>query len=284
MSDLDFTVSVEPTFVRVNGMEHAGPNVTVRQDTGDVLGVVAENYPVCQNSELFDLAETCGMGIERTLMTHNGAKVALLLKDNGFTLPGDDKTFNYMYLYNGHDGKTALGCAGTNVRVFCMNQHNLVMKNAVATERIIHSGDWDTKMVGFQKALDSFNVNAQRFEKQARRLASVPVSMSDVMQFYRESYALINKKYPDTTTEDIGKFAMCSAKWQETLETELQEQNVGANLWHLANSVTYTIQHSVAKRGRKADPSVRAWDNALGSRAKQSSSIMSLANTYAESL
>ena len=55
-----------------------------------------------------------------------------------------------------------------------------------------------------------------------------------------------------------------------------EERSLGCpdSMWLAANAVTKFVQHSIAKRGRKADADRRFVDNAIGGRSKLSSYVM----------
>jgi hypothetical protein len=273
---VDWAVNVEETMLPSGG---SGPWCTVREDTGQYLGVVSKKYPVLQNEELFALAYEFSdeVTVENVLVKGQGQRVALLLKANSFVLQDNDETWNYLYLYNGHDGKCCLGFTCTNVRMSCNNQHNMVVSNKKPqAKKIVHNpGNWGANLVAFSNALSVFKAQSRNFETFAEAAVSKSMNREEVDRFYEAAYDILHDK-PETS-EDYQKYWDYHVQCSYVLDRDINERGFGRNLWTVANSVTDVIQNQTNRRGRKHSAGNLQWDKAFGSRLNQSHKVMHLA-------
>ncbi len=128
----------------------AGPGVpairgfyaTVRQDTGEVLGIVGECYRIVQNHEAFAFIDQLlgsGMHFETAGSLHGGRRVWVLATLPEHVQVGGDPVRPYVLLMNSHDGSTAVVAATTPVRVVCQNALNWGLEKARQRFSIRHT-------------------------------------------------------------------------------------------------------------------------------------------------
>ena len=173
-TDLDWTIEQEPVysfnsskdFYRDdNGNYHNGngynliPNVVAnyRSDNHDFLGFVhPKKYKIVSNLEAFDFIDQLpNFTLEKVGMFDGGRKVFVIGKSNEqIIIDGtDDKVDFYLTFLHGHDGKSGIRFILCPIRMFCMNQLNLMLHTARFKYSITHVGDVEFKLKQIQLAI-----------------------------------------------------------------------------------------------------------------------------------
>ena len=171
---LNWTVEQKPIYVQKPNIDmaiHLGvtctdpiPNLVAnyRSDNGQFLGMVhPRGYKIVQNTEAFDfIDELSNFTFEKVGMFNGGKKVFVVGKSNeqiDIDGSGDLVDF-YLTFLHGHDGKSGIRFILCPVRMFCMNQLNLMLESATFKYNIAHTGDIAFKLAQIQMAIaDSRN-------------------------------------------------------------------------------------------------------------------------------
>ena len=128
-----------------------------RSDNNQFLGVVhPKDYKVVQNCDAFDfIDELPNFTFEKVGMFNGGKKVFVVGKSNEqIAIDGSDDLVNfYLTFLHGHDGKSGIRFILCPVRMFCMNQFNLMLQTANFKYNIAHTGDIQFKLAQIQKAI-----------------------------------------------------------------------------------------------------------------------------------
>jgi phage/plasmid-like protein (TIGR03299 family) len=140
------------------------PNLVAnyRSDNNQFLGMVhPTGYKVVQNHEAFDfIDELPNFKIEKVGMFNGGKKVFVVGKSNeqiDIDGSGDLVDF-YLTFLHGHDGKSGVRFLLCPLRLYCLNQLNLMLKTSSFKYNISHTGDVGFKLNQIQKAIaDSRN-------------------------------------------------------------------------------------------------------------------------------
>lgn len=148
LANLDWKVVMEPVFNR--NKEIPNTKVTVRDDTGTVLGFISDNYKMVQNTEAFAFTDNiisqkeipCRYVTAGSL--YNGEKVWLLAELPKIKVLGDEIE-NYFFFTNAHNGKGSVITGLTNVRVVCDNTLQLAVQNAKRMWSFRHMGDIEAR-------------------------------------------------------------------------------------------------------------------------------------------
>lgn len=134
IAGLDWSVASWPLLASNGGQQIAVPKTVanVRQDTKAILGIVSTGYKPVQNAELADFCELLAseddtVKVESAGSIRGGERVWFLLRGESFSVRGEDELKPYILVSNGHDGKTAVRCTPTSVRVVCSNTLHLVI-------------------------------------------------------------------------------------------------------------------------------------------------------------
>lgn len=128
-----------------------------RSDNQTFLGMVhPKDYKVVQNIEAFDfIDELPNFTFEKVGMFQGGRKVFVVGKSNeqiDIDGSGDLVDF-YLTFLHGHDGKSGIKFIICPIRMFCMNQMNLMLESATFKYNIIHKGDVYAKLAQVQEAI-----------------------------------------------------------------------------------------------------------------------------------
>lgn len=144
LGGLDWSVLAEPVFT-ANKTEVPGLRVTVRQDRGEILGIVSDRYRVLQNNRAFGFFDRIvdeGEAIYHTVGSlDRGKRIWLLAQLPGYIepLPGD-LVQKFLLLANSHDGSLAVRIGFTPVRVVCQNTLSLALRDLANSYTIRHRG------------------------------------------------------------------------------------------------------------------------------------------------
>lgn len=166
IAKLDWRVRVAPIFAETtiqggpsDGMpvRHAAPDhrAIVREDTGDVLGVVGEGFTPVQNEDLAELLQALGRPVETMGSLRGGRVLFALLRQGEFRVGAGDRTVQYLLAVNGHDGSRALSFLPTDVRVVCANTLRMAEGAAGATVRLLHTSGLPERIRAASSALES---------------------------------------------------------------------------------------------------------------------------------
>ena len=137
-SGLDFTVVKLPLKDIVKQGNHANLAdrwVTVRTDTGDVLGIVGKEYEPIQNRDAFGFFDRL-VGANQAIYETAGAigrgeRIWILAKLPGYIrVRGKDIVSKYLLLSNSHDGSSLVQMKLTPIRVVCNNTLTAALKSA----------------------------------------------------------------------------------------------------------------------------------------------------------
>ena len=253
---------------------------TVRTDTNEILGVVGKNYPIIQNSELFEIANALGdtASVETAGTLKNGAQSYLLMKCGEWDINGNDSMLEYFCLMNSHDGTLSLSGLPTSIRVVCHNTLSwAISEGSNRTIKISHRGDVEDKIIGLQEAMSEWTEHRSDFRAAVQTLARKDWTKEEVQNFWLDMYMMLEEPFvPNPKTEEEEKShkkAMVTlSKWSDTFDAEASE--FGSSAWIAANSVTNWLQHKEAVRGRKRSAESTISNKLIGPAAKNSSRVM----------
>lgn len=180
VAGLDWDVIQTDVFTD-SGIQIPNYKANVRSTDNKILGVVSDRYQIVQNKEAFDftdnLIDSGDVRYETAGCLQNG-RVWLLAR-----LPEhkvlDDAFEPYLMFTNSHNGRTALTCCITDVRVVCQNTMALALNKAKNTWTTRHKGDMNSKLAEARYALGMANDYLGKFGEEAERLFKIKVG-SDI--------------------------------------------------------------------------------------------------------
>jgi phage/plasmid-like protein (TIGR03299 family) len=170
-----------------------GNYATVRQDTGDVLGIVGERYRIVQNHEAFAfIDQLLGSDIhfETAGSLHGGRRVWVLATLPEHVEVGGDAVRPYVLLMNSHDGSTAVIAATTPIRVVCQNTLNWGLQNARQKFSIRHTEAVTQRVHEARRVLELSINYYEQFKRFGDELASEPCTE-------RQLRTVLDQLYPN---------------------------------------------------------------------------------------
>src|SRR5437763_4615762 len=188
----DVLVVKRPEWTDDYGTKHAaelipakGFKANVRDDTGDVLGIVSDEYEVVDNREAFaflDALINSEMHFETAGSLWGGRGVWVLARLPEYVELGGDLSATYVYVPNSHDGSMAVTAAVTPIRIVCANTLGASLRQAehgVAAQRTFrfrHMGDLQAKFAEARHVLGMTINYEKQFKELADRMASEPIA------------------------------------------------------------------------------------------------------------
>jgi phage/plasmid-like protein (TIGR03299 family) len=253
--------------------------LNIRRDTLTQFGVVSRGYKPVQNAEL---AEFCSLlaeqgdvvRLESAGSIRNGAKVWFLLRGESFSVRGGDSLAPYICVSNGHDGRTAVRCTPTTVRVVCSNTLHMVIprseteRNQVTSAAFVasHVGDVRRKVEDAKAALGLYGRSLETTRQVIDALAARDLSRDDVKSFLLGCYVRdfgslpSNPKTPgEKATWTKGQDAMNHMLGR----IEMESDKFGRSAWVAVNGYTDWLQHGRQMRKDAAKEAERRTEAAL---------------------
>lgn len=253
ISGLDWAVETRP--VSVDGKEIAGHNAIVRNDSGDVLGVVGERYRPLQNRDQFNWFrpflesgecqfETCGA-------LKGGALVWVLAKvnRNDAEITADDMVRKYLLLTSSHDGSRSTSVGFCPIRVVCWNTLSAGLRDDRSTLlKVKHTASQNRALRTIRETINLVDETFEATAAQYRTLIACGVDRAAIRQYVKKVLEL---------ADDESNY---STRQRNILESVIDlcvngVGNDGRTAWSAYNGVTQYVTHHY---GRNADSRLRA--------------------------
>lgn len=156
---LDWTIDQQPVHTPYGPIANVVANY--RSDNKSFLGFVhPTKYNIVSNLDAFNFIDRLpNFTLEKVGMFDGGKKVFVVGKSNEqICINGsDDMVDFYLTFLHGHDGKSGIRFILCPIRMFCMNQLNLMLDTARFKYSITHVGDVSWKLAQIQKAIADSN-------------------------------------------------------------------------------------------------------------------------------
>jgi len=219
-----------------NGLHDTPYYALVRSDNGEVLNSVSKSYTPTQNYTIIEtmrnIAKDNDLEIVAALSLHGGRKIVVQMQRyNNITVIGGERTQEYIYAMNSHDGTCSLKFGFMNKVMFCQNQFAWMSNNAFASYR--HTKSIQDK-VGLLSGIINFTDHDSK--------------IADLHDFATQS--VTKQLIEDTvnyliTTDRVDKISSRLKNQREQLQQciQLEMYRVGHNRWGLFNGVTQFTTH-----------------------------------------
>jgi phage/plasmid-like protein (TIGR03299 family) len=162
-----------------------GFKANLREDTGEVLGIVSDEYEVVDNRDAFRFLDAL-IGSELHFETAGslwgGRRVWVLARVPEYVELGGDPSATFIYVANSHDGSMAVTAAVTPIRIVCANTLGAALRqaehgaSAQRTFRFRHTGNLQAKFAEARQVLGMTINYEKQFKELADRLASERIS------------------------------------------------------------------------------------------------------------
>lgn len=215
-----------------------GYYATVRQDTGDVLGIVGERYTIVQNYEAFRFVDQLlgsAVNFETAGSLHGGRQVWVLATLPGHVEVGGDPVRPYLLFMNSHDGSTAVVVATTPVRVVCQNTLNWGLSQARQRFAIRHTEAVTQRVHEARRVLDLSVDYYVQFKAVGDRLAGERCSE-------RQLRRVLDQLYPSGSSDGLSSRAQRSRERTKQQIAELflygqTQGNAPGSKWAAVNAI-----------------------------------------------
>lgn len=224
---------------------------TVREDTGEILGVVSARYRIIQNHEAFDfldgLIQDGLMKYESAGALRGGRSVWLLGRMPSVDVIADgDASLRYVLFSTSHDGTASIHACPTSVRVVCANTLRLATRGDAGFS---HTGDIKTKLEVARKFLSQFDEQFTLFRDEARVLASKRFTLDQSTKYLKTLFPEVVEPSRAKTIRD----QKVESVRDRQRGAHQQIDSIKGTWWALFNSVTESIDHDGGRKGRGAD-------------------------------
>ena len=218
-----------------------------RSDNNQFLGMVhPKDYKVVQNCDAFDfIDELPNFTFEKVGMFSGGKKVFVVGKSNeqiDIDGSGDLVDF-YLTFLHGHDGKSGIRFIMCPVRMFCMNQLNLMLQTANFKYNIAHTGDIQLKLAQIQKAI----ANSRNYVTDLTETIDTMINTKATKSIEQLTLELIPAEDVDTTLITSRK-----EEARQTIITLYNDkpdlQNYKGTQFGIISAVSDYISHAQPKR------------------------------------
>lgn len=207
---LDYTV--QKTVIQLpNGVEIPDRMATVKED-GSYIGVVSNNYEICQNEDAFDFVNNVeGIQFEKAGETRTGM-VYIIGKLPSLTVLGDTFT-PHLILQNSHNGRYTLKATICPLRIVCQNQFAWSFRKMNNSVTIRHSRQLTARIAQAQALLNQTAAYMSGFQNTAEELAALKISENDlykiVDQFFNKAKEDITDRQRREVEEQRSRFFKC---------------------------------------------------------------------------
>jgi phage/plasmid-like protein (TIGR03299 family) len=248
---LNFTAVKAPVRFNVNGDQRVmnGRHVLYRDDTGEALGIVSNDYREVQPKDVMDffrdITTAGGFQMETAGSLYGGRKIwALARVSDGAPIVGDDVVRPYLMMATSFDGSLATTCKFTAVRVVCNNTISIALNRAGETDenrvRVVHHRAFDAEQVRAQ--LGIYTNAWERFMIDMRRLADRKMNGEAADDFLIQ---LFRKEAEATADVRDGKAYRAIMALFDQSATIGDDRSKSA--WNMLNAVTEFVDHSAGR-------------------------------------
>jgi len=229
----------------------------VRSDTGDVLGIVGQDYHVLQNRDLATFVDDVvgsadNVKLETAGSLRGGREVFMLARMESFDAVKGDEVARYGLFSNSHDGSKRFRVLPTSVRVVCANTLGMALnsgrRDGIAIKHCANMFDAiEEARAGLLAAQDE----GKKFEHLVRGLVSRPMAQEELQSFFANVYQRANRlkipAKPSTESEAraLRKATRVVGDWVALLEDDKQQlPGMAGTAWAALNAVTEWADHS----------------------------------------
>lgn len=249
-SGLDFKVNVENCYYMYNGQPELVPGVlaNVREDTGEILGVVSNRYRILQNEDAFDFVNYISDDIKfkKAGMTYNGM-IYIIAEMEPKKYLGEDYR-NYVVFRNSHNGKYPLQATISPMRVACENQFNSIFRKVDNNVYIKHLSGFESKLKMAKQVLKGYAQTVSELEHKLNTYATTPFSQEQFSMFVNTVFPITNEMSDGVANKQDEKRNVLNYAYKYD-----DNQNFRGTLLGALNATTYYDSHAVEFFGKRTN-------------------------------
>lgn len=232
-----------------------------RIDTGELLGVVSDQYRPLENMDLarfadalVDADDTVGgngkVVVETAGSLHNGRRVFACVKLPELVIATpDDVMEQYVLVSNGHGGFASFACYPTSVRVVCANTLRWSERDVAQGLRFFHLGSMADKLKNARTALGLARKENARFQEQVTALVGLRLTTDEMKalahDIYYSCFGKIDSHLEDDSRRKLEeKRDEVVGKWLANLEDARQQvAGIQGTGWAFFNAISQYHDH-----------------------------------------
>lgn len=224
----------------------------VRDDTGEMFGVVGREHKLLSNAEFFGFADALLTEADLTWATSepfggargNGKSPFLAFQlTEGIEVAGMDAVGCGVLLNNGHVGNAAATLNVTPIRNRCSNVVTPILRGRLQnlfTYTIQHSGDIAEKMAKAREALSLTTVAMREMAVLADRMAAIDLDMAAFDDLVADLVPIADEAGERAKATAETQRAAFRRNWRDTLTLDA---DLKATAWGALNVITEVIDH-----------------------------------------
>jgi phage/plasmid-like protein (TIGR03299 family) len=223
---------------------------TVRTDTNEVLGVVSENYEICQNEDAFAFVDSVdNVEIIKAGQTYTG--MVYMIGKMPSTKVLNDEFTPYLIFQNGHNGKYTVKTTICPLRIVCQNQFNMAFKESANTISIQHSRNYPARLAEAEKLIKRTAQYMQNFGNTAEELAMLKIKDTDTVRNIINAFFTYDEKATDRQIRTIEE----QREQVFTAYNADDNANFTGTVWGLVNGFSDYITHREMKNTKNKNDS-----------------------------
>lgn len=267
IAGLDYGLNLQKVFLQgkalVDDIPVIGKSVpdkfaVVRQDSGEPIGLVGNQYKIVQNARVFGffdgLVEQGQAKFVRAYSTHNGAKVNIVANLGNIDVGGDPGQ-KRLTLRTSHDGSCRITGILEVYRLVCSN--GLMAFSKESSFAVKHTLGYSAKLVAAKHIIGIADQYYKWFAEQADKLTEIPVTSGQAM-------SLIKKLIPAADEQDVSTRIQNQREAIYNLH-RYGKGNHGQTRWDLYNGVVEFVDHM---RSKNRNQEIQIETNLVGSGAR----------------
>lgn len=240
-ADLDYTVTKAKIYTQ-DGKLIPDFVATVREDTGDYLGVVSPNYGIVQNRDAFDFVNYIDEDIKFVKAGITGTGMVYVIgKLPVSNILGD--TFEpYAIFQNSHNGKYGVKSTICPLRFVCQNQFSYAFRNSPNTVAVRHSKSVEGRLHDAREVLKGVYGYMGMLNDEAERLASIHVDTTMFERFLNIAFAVKEEESRAKTAQEFRRQEFIAAYNQD------DNANFKGTAWGVVNAMADYTTHKTPLR------------------------------------
>ena len=246
-ANLNFNVEKAPLMTEFNDQKIIVPKkvITLRDDTLEPLGIVGEDYNVCQNIDAFDFVNYVSgdLQFEKAGITRGGMVYVITKLPEVSVL--NDKFTPYVILQNSFNCRYPIRACIAPLRIVCQNQMSIAFRNAHNTISLKHTSTLAEKLLVAKETFSEVAKYMQAFNKEAEKLAMCEFTSEQFSKFVLEVLPIKEEM------SDLQKERVQQAR-DQFFRAYRQDDNANfkGTAWGAINAISDFITHR--ENGRNA--------------------------------
>ena len=240
-ANLDYTVTKAQIYTK-DGLLIPDYVATVREDSGDYLGVVSPNYGIVQNRDAFDFVNYIDEDIKFVKAGVTGTGMVSVIGKLPNTKILGDKCEPYAIFQNSHNGKYGVKSTICPLRVVCQNQFNYAFNHSANTVTVRHSKSVEDRLADAREVLKGIYGYMGTLNDEAERLATIKIDTS-MLERYLNSAFKINEEDSRAKTAQVFRR-------DEFMQAYNQDDNANfrGTAWGIINALADYSTHKTPLR------------------------------------